>query len=69
MKRQIYFWHGETKSLREHLLDMSEMHVGSDNSIFYTGSLDDFEAMYKGLFMVRPDGTICVTQFNSFSPR
>lgn len=69
MKRNIFFWHGESKALREKLLDMSEMTEDKRGNIYYTGYLDDFEAMYKGKFMVLADGTICVTQFGNFGQR
>jgi len=69
MKRNIYFWHGENKALREQLLEMSELKENDRGDLYYTGSLDDFEAMYKRRFMVLDDGSICVTNFGSFSPR
>ena len=66
---EIYFWHGQTDSLKSELMAIEGVSQDED-ALHYIGTLDNFAEKYGRHFIVRaPGNLICVTQYNSWGAR
>jgi hypothetical protein len=66
MSRNIYFWHGRDAKIVEKIAKICRYEASDE--CYWDGTLDDFEKVYGGKFIVYP-GQICVTQFSNFGQR